>query len=440
MKTVYVLGAGVDYPLGVPLAAQLLPELAAFTKGQGKAIDAALRKKLPRFRFSFDRHVADQGESLGERLMSDSSGLGDKLLAALAKHPDQDAPVVVGLTKIVAGLTGLREANRLDDDTAATLANLAGEDAGGADQTLLKTRGLELTPTTRNALGKAFRQTRGELEGHLTPDEATALDEVVAILTNFEELLADLFAGFYTGDSSRKARYLYLAWTIWAFFRLQSVSARTKMAGTTNLYSNLGQLGPEDHVITFNYTSLAEGVPKERLIPFHGDCLSYVRYDRGELIAKDQAVAEAEEADEIREFIEGLQIDVSKDQVLLPGIIPPIAMKPVIAPAFLDRWHLASDVLKSADLIVIVGYSFNLIDRHFNDLLRRAPQARLAAINPDAQTVRANLCSLLGVQADALTQQAFGALQAWRSDRLIVIRGGSEAVTTELVASLEAGW
>lgn len=440
MRTVYVLGAGVDYPLGVPLAGQLLAALAAFTKGEGKDIDAALRKKLPRFRFSFDRHVADQAETLGERLMSDSSGLSDKLLGALAKHPDQQSEVVSVLTKVIVGLKGVGEANRLDEATVEALATLAGEEAGGADHTLLKTRGLELTPTARNALGKAFRQTREELEGQLTDDEEKALDEMVAILTNFEELLADLFAGFYTGDMSRKTRYLYLAWTIWAFFRLQSVIARTKLKDEANFYTNIGQLGPEDHVVTFNYTNLVDGISKERLIPFHGDCLSYVRYDRGEVIAQDQSIEQADELEKVREFIEALQIDLAKDQILLPGIIPPIAMKPVIAPAFLDRWHLASDVLKAAELIVIVGYSFNLIDRHFNDLLRRAPQARLAAINPDAQTVRASLCGLLGVQPDALTQQTFGQFDAWRTDRLIVVKAGSGDVTQDMVASLAAGW
>lgn len=440
MKTVYVLGAGVDYPLGVPLAGQLLPALAAFTKGEGKDIDAAIRKKLPRFRFSFDRHVADQAETLGERLMSDSSGLSDKLLGALAKHPDQESEVVTVLRKVIVGLKGVGDANRLDETTVETLASLAGEDAGGADHTLLKTRGLELTPTARNALGKAFRQTRGELEGQLSDDEEKALDEMVAILTNFEELLADLFAGFYTGDTSRKTRYLYLAWTIWAFFRQQSLVARANMQDAPNLYANLGGLGPDDHVVTFNYTSLVDGVPKDRLIPFHGDCLSYVRYDRGEVIAHAQAPDPAAELEKVREFIDALQIDLSKDQVLLPGIIPPIAMKPVIAPAFLDRWHLASDVLKSAELIVIVGYSFNLIDRHFNDLLRRASQARVAAINPDAATVRGNLCNLLGVQPEALTKQAFDPFEAWRTERLIVLQAGSGDVTKEVVASLEAGW
>jgi hypothetical protein len=125
MGTVYVLGAGVDFPLGVPLARQLLPALASFTKGEGKDIDQALRKKLPRFRFSFDRHVTDQAETLGERLMSDSGGLGDKLLGALATHPDQQSDVVGVLTNVVKGLKRVGSANRIDEATAATLARLA---------------------------------------------------------------------------------------------------------------------------------------------------------------------------------------------------------------------------------------------------------------------------------------------------------------------------
>ena len=53
MKTVYVLGAGVDIPLGLPLADDLLEELHRFVANEGSDLDKTLRRRLGRFRFSF---------------------------------------------------------------------------------------------------------------------------------------------------------------------------------------------------------------------------------------------------------------------------------------------------------------------------------------------------------------------------------------------------
>ena len=79
MNTVYVLGAGVDFPLGFPLASDLMKELDAFVKGDGKEVSKAIKDKLGggrRVRFSFEKYVANQGENSLETLLNDQSFWG----------------------------------------------------------------------------------------------------------------------------------------------------------------------------------------------------------------------------------------------------------------------------------------------------------------------------------------------------------------------------
>lgn len=55
-ETVLVIGAGVDKTPGLdmPLAIQLVPEIARFAEEEGKEIDKVIRSFLPNLRFSFD--------------------------------------------------------------------------------------------------------------------------------------------------------------------------------------------------------------------------------------------------------------------------------------------------------------------------------------------------------------------------------------------------
>ena len=55
-KTVLIIGAGVDKTEGInmPLAMQLVPEIARFAEEDGKEIENTIRSFLPGLRFSFN--------------------------------------------------------------------------------------------------------------------------------------------------------------------------------------------------------------------------------------------------------------------------------------------------------------------------------------------------------------------------------------------------
>ena len=116
---VHILGAGVDKPLGMPLANELLREVAAFAKGPGKSVGDAIRSHLPRLKFSFDKYTGEQGETFAEKiLVEDSAGLNmakavlDRYIEA---HQSDDNEHIQAVMTVVTSLEEIRDKNRLED-------------------------------------------------------------------------------------------------------------------------------------------------------------------------------------------------------------------------------------------------------------------------------------------------------------------------------------
>ncbi len=440
MKTVYILGAGVDRALGLPLADGLLKELDSFVKGDGKAISQALKNKLGggrRVRFSFEKYVSNQGENFAERVLTDPA-LAGVVEGALTKVGEGASDGAAAIQVVLEKLRAIREANEFDEETANAVAALAGESDEMADHTMLRMRGIALNPAPRTAMLRIFRDAQSA-EG-LSEDEKGALGAVVAAMTNFEELLTELFSGFYTNKGTDTRNYLYVSWLLWAYMRWKSLSGQEGLAETPNFYNKLSALSSDESIITFNYTSLCE-LPSDRTVRFHGDCVSYIRQDRGELIEGDEAVTGAKDLEAIEAFITGLDMSVEANRIFLPAVVPPSAMKPVINRAFISRWSRAERMMMDAELLVVVGYAFNRIDSHFNDLFRAAaPGKRIAVVNPDADGTRLAVCGLLGMAQDTLSNVTLAGVPVQRSSNLLLVPAKGEDISDELIAQIRVGW
>ena len=440
MKTVYVLGAGVDRALGLPLANELLRELDAFSKSDGKDLSQAIKGKLGgprRVPFNFEKYVANQGEAFPERMLLDP-GVAPTLINAFEKLGPDASDGSRAVAQIISRLDRIREANELDNDTAEALAILAGESAEMADSLMLRFRGIMFTPGPRDALVKVFRDLQA-LEG-LSQEEKSIIDSFVAAMTNIEDLLTELFAGFYTGNAIDIRKFLYVSWLLWGYMWWKSQTAQESFGDTESFYRRLEDIGDDDSVITFNYTALGSGAP-ERTVTLHGDCYSYIRQDRGEMISNDERVTEATSLDDLRNFIDTLEFDIEKRQILLPAIVPPSAMKPVIHHSFVTRWAEADIRLRESQLIVAVGYAFNRIDNHFNDLFRSAVNGkRVAVINPDLNGSVDAVCGLLGRNRDTLTTVTMSGISVQRSDQLLFVPAKCEEVGEDMLANIKGGW
>lgn len=430
----YVLGAGVEKPLGMPLADELLREVETFASGTGKPIASAIKVHLPHLMFSFEKYTGEQGEIFGERVLSQDAQSLSKAKQILEKHlgknQAEESQRIVAVKTVIEALEAIRDKNQLKDETLEHLASLAGEQfqSSGGDH-IINPRGVQLTPMVRQAFRKTFQ---GIIQAEdVGEEERETLRDIVRSMMNFEELLSDLFTGFYTKRAPDQKKYLYVSWLLWAFLRL--TMEEKCQNGPSGLYAELANLGSQDHVVTFNYTTkFLPPTLNSRVSHFHGNCLSYLRWDTQEMFGDDDKVAQATSVDRMAEFIGGLDMDVGKGRIFLPGIVPPLAVKPVLCREFLSAWYRAGEVIDAASAIVVVGYSFNTVDRHFNDLIRKRAghaNARLVVINPDIDTTGKNVCSLLGKAPDTLTEITRNGFEARQGGSLLLVKARSEELT-----------
>lgn len=429
----YVLGAGTDVAFGLPLANGVMPELAIFAKGEGKPIEQALRRQLGRFQFSFERHGGEKGDAFAEDLLDQPDTL-QLIRQVLAKNQSSNQPTVEALRSVVEKLGEIAQSNDLSEDITKALAGFTGEEnVGPGGDSLFRTRGLQMTNTPQRALRKLFQESL--MSNGLSDNERETLTELVRAMSNFEELLGDLFAGFYTKNVGLQKRYLYISWLFWSYLRCSVARANRD---SLSFYDLLKNHTDDCHVITFNYTNFFPSSMLSRVRFFHGDCTTYLRFDNREVIRNDEIVEAANDCESISTFINSLEMDLNKHRIYMPGIVPPLSMKPVISKEYLDMWYDCGKLISEADSIVIVGYSFNLADEHFNDLLRKGGNnSKLVVINPDMETTITNVTKLLGTRPEDLNPVQIGNLPCRRGGRLTFVPQKAEKVSAHLLTALE---
>src|ERR1700723_3609766 len=192
---VFVLGAGVDRVLGLPLLNTLFRDLNQFVSELGAPVNKAIRTHLKSFRFNLQTYGGSEAENLGQKLLGSHPHLLPVILAALDKHPNAGNANVAAIKTLLTKLSKIANENELDEPTIAQLSRLAGEDNAGGGDTLLDTNHIAFRPKVRQAMKTLFTQVSGEIP-NLTREEQQAFAEVVAILANFEELMAILFVGY----------------------------------------------------------------------------------------------------------------------------------------------------------------------------------------------------------------------------------------------------
>jgi len=434
----FVLGAGVDIALGLPAMQNLLSELARFSVEEGTAIEKAIRTHVKGIRFNLRKRAGEQGEQFGELLLGSHSHLIEKIKSALNKHKDKEIPKVKAIREIVEKLERIRQNNQLDDETCRALGEIAGEvepESGG--DFLFSPRGLTLTNTPRQAIRKVFQGALTEIE-ELTEQEREALKEVVALVSNFEEMLGGFFAGFFTKNIGDQKKYFYLSWLLWAYLRLKQIENYEKRE--SSFYKTLADLN-NHNIISFNYTHFFLTDNYDKIAYFHGDCNGYIRFDNREYIERDDRIEQAKTSDDLARFITEIEINWESDppKLLLPGIVPPLSVKPIICNEYLDRWSSAAQRITEADHIIIVGYSFNVADEHFNDLIRkRNNQARISLINPDVNSVKPLICRILGLDHTNLTKTPVGGIDRWKYGRLALFEAKAENVSAKKLKEILA--
>lgn len=89
---------------------------------------------------------------------------------------------------------------------------------------------------------------------------------------------------------------------------------------------------------------------------------------------------------------------------------------------------------------MIVGYSFNVADEHFNDLIRKGNKdAKLVIIDPDNEGAAHRVCQTVGHDKTRLRSTRLEGLECKADSRLTFVKAKAEEITpVRLTALLRA--
>lgn len=433
-RGVLVVGAGIDVALGLPMVNDLASALALFVDTEGNGIDRALRDRIPNVKLSLAKVGGDAGDELIARLFESPEDLVPKLRAIQRKVSTTDDPSPVGA--VLEAVCVMADRNRVPSELATDLAKITGETHPvGAAETVFDPYKLILTPLVRNAVRTTFQ--RILLKGSLSEEDRSFLEEVVAAISNIEDVLAWQFARFSQSTIlSDRRTYLYLAWLIWAFIHLRSIQALPLV--DDSWYTVVSRI--DVPTITFNYTNFFSSDVRDRLCHFHGTTRSYLRAESRTVFHADPEINLADDSAKIADLMrDHFRLDVANGMALdLPGIVPPLSFKPIMSREQLLTWAHADQLLQDAKYIVVAGYSFSQADEHFNSLLRATPSdAQITLINPDLVGSMQRLQDVLGLAQERPTEDTDDAGHRTLSiGRLSAIGSRAEEVLEEQLRQL----
>jgi hypothetical protein len=411
MSNLLILGAGVEKTEGIdmPLANELVPQIREFIYNDdiGKNVDLELRKIIKGLRFNYDDFV----KKAVDKLASDFRKEVNQILIQIKYVVENDTSLNEehkNLAKIVISLLEkiqkLQEDVVLDDETAE-LINSVFTDISVTDENIIDLGKLTFTDTFDLVMKKV-------LEVSIREPNHPVLKYVYKNLMDFENLLLKHFIGFYNENESEIKKYLYISWTLWAFL----VYKERKVGSPIPFYSSINKA---NKVITFNYTSFANQTFGE-VTHFHGDLKKYIRLDNRNQIEIDNYTSF-----DIVEFIKdiiGSNIDFENKRFVIPSIIPPLKLKPVLSNEYINIWYHAVETIRNSEKIIIVGYSFNYADEHFNDLIRNNRNKKICIIDPFAETVIKNLERIFSHRLSDYTKSRIQEKETFQNGNLKIIK------------------
>lgn len=420
-----IIGAGVDRSRGIdfPLADTLVSDIASYIAGDGKGVDAALRAAIPGLRFSFNTMIARAVDEITARQPSEQREMVERVERAIKNVGDDQAAVRKHgelIIRLFNKLAQIAESSQLDNETEQLIREVFPADADILidSDSILDIHKLSLSDTFKTVLKRTLRM-------GLNGDKHVVADALSADMLNIETLLIEKFLGFYNEKTSDVKNYLYISWCLWAY--LVSKQQKVLQDLQDKEVPFYGKLPGDVRGITLNYTEfLRTKLGRERCIYFHGALAQYVRMDTRDLLAIEN-LAECDPERFIREVmtpcINFNSEYVSEQRHVIPALVPPLRLKPVLSQQYIDIWGDASRWIKEANHIVVVGYSFNNSDEHFNDILRNNSDKHIDVVVPEAgeQYFRKRMEKVFSTPVDQYNRVEVGGRPAFQARKVRLI-------------------
>lgn len=383
MVKVLITGAGVDKTTGIdfPLANTLITDIAKFIENEGSEFNEILKTSIPNLRFNLQRFINTEINSLTSK---DDHQLKDIVVAiqsAIDKiDDDTDIHKKRGtvIVKLFEKLMLIQTSSQIDQDTFLLIQEAFGEDYTESDF-IIDINKMSLSDTFKSIL-------KTTLQESLTAESNPISTAISSKMLDIEQLLVHKFLGFYNHHLPDVKSYIYISWVLWGFlvWKQQQVINNHKNKALP-FYSKL----PQDiNAVTLNYTTfLKEALPSGHTTYFHGGLDEYVRMDTRQLLK----IEEIDNLDLVTFFSDNIKPNInvegsefSAHRHIIPSLVPPLKLKPVLSQKYIDLWSKSKQVIHDAKKVVVIGYSFNDADEHFNDIVRNGNSASYDIIAPDA--------------------------------------------------------
>lgn len=367
-----IIGAGVDRTEGIdfPLANTLLADVSRYLEGSGKAVDEVLREMLPGLRFSFNNMIARAVDKIATRETHEQKEMVNRVSEAIKDLPEDQVHVRRHgelIIRLFNKLATIAEQSYLDDETEALIREVFPKDADELidSDSILDIHKLSLSDTFKTVLKRTLKM-------GISGEHHVVAGALGADMLNIEALLVEKFLGFYNNRPADIKNYLYISWALWAF--LVEKQKAVLEAHKDNELPFYGKLPSNIRALTLNYTAfLQEQLGEENVIYFHGGLPEYVRMDTRNLLQIEN-ILNCDPAQFIRETIKPNvdvgHADIWQQRHVIPALVPPLRLKPILSHKYIELWAKAAKWVEDAKHIVVVGYSFNNADEHFNDILR----------------------------------------------------------------------
>lgn len=405
MKTI-VLGAGVDANIGMPLTGELIPQIAEYLKtDEGKELDTQLREVLPRLTFRFEDFVRKTIDRFADEFNREMGIIKENISQELAINTSlTDVEIKMGelITILMEKLLVMREGTAIDDDMQNLIREVLGDEVLLIDDSLIDYSKIEFTDTFKSVL-------RTILQRSLNNSNHPILRHVYRNILDIEQLLLKYFIGFYTGKESYMKSYIYITWMLWGYLVSKEKKLSEERVDNFDQLPLYSQLNNQEQwkVISFNYTTFARQFTHDRAIYFHGCLTDYVDIEtKINTSINDQEYREINVLDFFVNNIKpNINFTTNARHYTIPSFLPPLKLKPVIGKKFITEWYNASKALEESDKIIIIGYSFNVSDEHFNGLLRDSQHKSIYVIDKDISAVSKRLASMLGIDPSRFTNR-----------------------------------
>ncbi|WP_421216907.1 hypothetical protein [Aeromonas enteropelogenes] len=381
MNKVLITGAGVDKTTGIdfPLANKLLTEVSRFINGEGASFEKSVRNALPGLRFDFNRFINNEIENITKKDIEQLKKIVELVSDAERKiKDDSDISKKRGqvIIRLFEKLVEIKNASHIDDETFQLISEAFGMEFTESDF-IIDVHKMSLSETFKLILKITLKES-------LVSDGNPIADAIASHMLDIEQLLIQKFLGFYSQNQADVKNYIYISWCLWGYLVWkQNHVLNSFNGGEMPFYSNLPK-GID--AITLNYTTFLENTGIENIIYFHGGLSEYVRMDTRQLLPInniDNINLKRFIDEEISSNIDFSNNDIESQKHVIPSMVPPLKLKPILSHKYIDTWARAAELIHNAQKVVVIGYSFNNSDEHFNDIIRNSITRKYDIVAPD---------------------------------------------------------